>query len=162
MELYGSLLRSTDETRGPKSSRAYLSAELLKRFLSIFKDRIFDSKVDRGIPSFAAAPEGPNTRPRLSRSAASITRFACARFALSSLSSFGSIGIESSGSQLSLTERTSDSQRITERSITFCNSRMFPGQAYASSSRGGTAYVQGGYVASSPLEKQVRGAIAAK
>jgi hypothetical protein len=40
-----------------------LSAMLLKRFLSIFSDRIFDSRVDLAIPSLAAAPEGPNTRP---------------------------------------------------------------------------------------------------
>jgi hypothetical protein len=35
----------------------------LKRFLSIFSDRIFDSSVDLAIPSLAAAPDGPNTRP---------------------------------------------------------------------------------------------------
>jgi hypothetical protein len=34
--------------------------------------RIFDSSVWRGIPSLAAAPDGPDTRPRLSASAASI------------------------------------------------------------------------------------------
>ena len=31
----------------------------MKRFLSILSVLIFDSKVDRAIPSFAAAPEGP-------------------------------------------------------------------------------------------------------
>lgn len=41
---------------------AYSSVELLKRFLSTFRDRIFDSNVDRGIPRFAAAPEGPDFR----------------------------------------------------------------------------------------------------
>jgi hypothetical protein len=45
---------------------------VLKRFLSIFSDRILDSKVDSGIPSLAAAPDGPKTRPSLSRKAASI------------------------------------------------------------------------------------------
>src|SRR6266436_9320024 len=40
--------------------------QTLKRFLLIFSDRIFDSNVDRGIPNFAAAPLGPNIRPRLS------------------------------------------------------------------------------------------------
>jgi hypothetical protein len=49
--------------------------EVLKRFLSIFKDLIFDSRVDRGIPSFAAAPDGPNTRPPLSLKTASIISF---------------------------------------------------------------------------------------
>src|SRR5262245_7565318 len=34
----------------------------------IFKPRIFDSKVDGGRPSRAAAPDGPDTLPLLSRS----------------------------------------------------------------------------------------------
>jgi hypothetical protein len=34
---------------------------VLKRFLLIFNDLIFDSRVDRGMPSFEAAPEGPYT-----------------------------------------------------------------------------------------------------
>ena len=34
--------------------------------------RIFDSNVWRGMPSFAAAPEGPDIRPWLSARAASI------------------------------------------------------------------------------------------
>src|SRR6266436_2836715 len=38
---------------------------VLKRFLLIFSDLIFVSKVDPGIPSLAAAPDGPDTRPRL-------------------------------------------------------------------------------------------------
>ena len=50
----------------------------LKRFLSIFSDRIFDSSVDRGMPNLAAAPVAPNTRPRLSFRAASIMLFSCA------------------------------------------------------------------------------------
>ena len=45
---------------------------ILKRFLSILRERIFDSRVDRGIPNLAAAPDGPDTRPVLSRRAASI------------------------------------------------------------------------------------------
>ena len=35
----------------------------LKRFLLMLNNRIFDSKVDRAIPSLAAAPDGPNIRP---------------------------------------------------------------------------------------------------
>ena len=35
----------------------------LKRFLSIFSDRIFDSSVDRGMPNLAAAPVGPEHAP---------------------------------------------------------------------------------------------------
>lgn len=48
---------------------------VLKRFLSIFSDLIFDSRVDPGIPSLAAAPDWPDTRPRHSRSAASMIAF---------------------------------------------------------------------------------------
>ena len=50
----------------------------LKRFLSIFSTLIFDSRVDPGIPSLAAAPDSPDTRPLHSRSAASIISFSCA------------------------------------------------------------------------------------
>jgi hypothetical protein len=46
--------------------------------LSIFNEAIFDSNVDRLIPSFAAAPDGPNTRPPLSRKATSIISFSWA------------------------------------------------------------------------------------
>ena len=47
----------------------------LKRLLLILSDRIFDSSVDRAIPSLAAALNGPNTRPWLSRRAASMISF---------------------------------------------------------------------------------------
>ena len=47
----------------------------LKRFLSILSDLIFDSRVDRGMPSLVAAPNGPNTRPAHSFKAASIICF---------------------------------------------------------------------------------------
>ena len=49
-----------------------IPALTLKRFLLILSDRIFDSSVDRAIPSFAAAPDGPDTRPWHSRRVASI------------------------------------------------------------------------------------------
>ena len=45
---------------------------VLKRFLSILNDLIFDSKVDPGRPSLTAAPAAPDTCPPLSRRAASI------------------------------------------------------------------------------------------
>jgi hypothetical protein len=38
----------------------------------IFIDLIFDSKVDGGIPSLAAAPDGPDIRPLASAKAARI------------------------------------------------------------------------------------------
>ena len=40
------------------------SGSVLNRFLSILSALIFDSSVDRGMPNLAAAPVGPNTRPR--------------------------------------------------------------------------------------------------
>src|SRR5260370_8348765 len=45
---------------------------VLKLYLLIFIALIFDSKVDGGIPSRAAAPKGPDTRPSASARAASI------------------------------------------------------------------------------------------
>src|SRR5947208_3058197 len=59
------------------SSSPQISDKVLKPFLSIFGDRIFDSNVDRGMPNLAAAPLGPNIRPRLSFRAASIMSFSC-------------------------------------------------------------------------------------
>ena len=55
-----------------RSARGFV---VLKRFLLIFSDLIFDSKVDPGKPSLAAAPDGPDTCPPLSRRAASIISF---------------------------------------------------------------------------------------
>ena len=44
------------------AASAYLD---LKRYLSIPKRWIFVSKVESGIPNLAAAPAGPDIRPRL-------------------------------------------------------------------------------------------------
>src|SRR5579872_3227385 len=46
-----------------------------KRYLLMFKLLIRDSSVERGMPSRAAAPSGPDTRPRLWASAFSIISF---------------------------------------------------------------------------------------
>jgi len=46
--------------------------------LLILSDRIFDSSVDRAIPSLAAAPVGPNIRPWHSRRASSMISFSVA------------------------------------------------------------------------------------
>src|SRR5258707_15661003 len=103
----------------------------LKRFLSIFSDLIFVSRVDPGIPSLAAAPDGPDTRPPLSRRATSIISFSwAASFRGSSGWLFGSLARGCRESQLSSTEKFSVSHTITDRSMTFCNSRMLPGQGY--------------------------------
>jgi len=40
-----------------------LARGTLKRYLSILKRLIFESRVRAGRPSFVAAPEGPETRP---------------------------------------------------------------------------------------------------
>jgi hypothetical protein len=44
---------------GQGELKDYNGFEALKRFLSISRILIFDSKVDRAIPNLAAAPEGP-------------------------------------------------------------------------------------------------------
>lgn len=49
----------------------------LKRCFVILSALIFDSSVDTGMPSLAAAPEGPATRPLLSVNAVSIIVFSC-------------------------------------------------------------------------------------
>ena len=46
-----------------------------KRFLLMPNARIFDSSVERGMHNLAAAPDGPNTRPPVARSASSIIAF---------------------------------------------------------------------------------------
>src|SRR5580692_8697708 len=101
---------------------------VLKRFLSILSDLIFVSRVDPGIPSLAAAPDGPDTRPPLSRSAASISSLSWAA-SLRDSSSWPVASLARGGreSQLSSTEKFSVSHTITDRSMTFCNSRTLPG-----------------------------------
>src|SRR5262249_14257727 len=59
----------------PPGQLFYEGSPALKRFLLIFSDLILCSNVDRGMPSLAAAPAGPYTRPPLSRRAASIISF---------------------------------------------------------------------------------------
>src|ERR1700723_3899624 len=106
----------------------------LKRYLSIFNDEIFDSRVDRWTPSFAAAPVGPDTRPWHSRRAASMISFSwVASLPESSTWTTGSVARVGRESQLSSTEKLSVSHITTERSITFCNSRILPGHGYVCS-----------------------------
>src|SRR5260370_41297414 len=100
--------------------------------LLIFSDLIFDSKVDPGKLSLAAAPDGPDTCPPLSRRAASIISFSwAASFLGSSGWLFGSVARGCRKSQLSSTEKFSVSHTTTDRSMMFCNSRILPGQEYA-------------------------------
>src|SRR5712671_6235555 len=103
-------------------------ARVRKRLLLIFNARIFDSSVERGMPSRAAAPDAPNTRPSVARSASSISAFSCEAIVPdipSRLSTAGRVD-----NQLSSTVNSSVSDTITDRSITFCSSRTFPGHGY--------------------------------
>src|SRR5580704_6030026 len=106
----------------------------LKRCLLIFSALIFDSRVVAGTPSLAAAPDGPDTRPWHSRKASSIKAFSSSvrRFKRPGWISGTPGALDKLGreSQLPSTENVSDSLTITDRSITFCNSRMLPGQVY--------------------------------
>src|SRR5580704_5802183 len=99
----------------------------LNCFLSIFSDLILLLSVDGGILSLAAAPDGPETRPLVSASAASIIsrslRGSASRFNRGD-SSTKDVGREISlASHLSSTESASLPLKITDLSITFCNSR---------------------------------------
>src|SRR6201986_2757356 len=74
-------IATTCDDQGPRYKQytiaRHSSGLRRKQFLSIFNDLIFDSRVDRGIPSFSAAPAGPNTRPPLASRASSIMFFSC-------------------------------------------------------------------------------------
>src|ERR1700751_43523 len=99
-----------------------------KRLLLIFRARIFDSSVERGTPSRVAAPEGPNARPSVARSASSMSAFSCEANAPDMPSRLSTA--DRVDNQLSSTVNSSVSDTITDRSITFCNSRTFPGHGY--------------------------------
>src|SRR5580658_1294183 len=117
------------DLRPVRELRNFARIYALKRFLSIFSDLIFDSRVDPGIPSLAAAPDAPETRPLHSRRAASTISFSCDASCWGNSSEFAGSGARGlRESQLASTENASVSLTITERSITFCNSRIFPGQ----------------------------------
>lgn len=51
---------------------------ILKRFFLIPRAFIFESRVEGGIPSLAAAPSGPETRPWVSANASSMVRLSSA------------------------------------------------------------------------------------
>ena len=90
---------------------------------------IFDSSVWRGMPSFAAAPKGPEIRPLDAASAASISSFS------PSASVVTGRGMRADGrdgfpwSHDWSIANVSPSHNTTARSITFCSSRTFPGQS---------------------------------
>ena len=100
----------------------------LKRRLSIFRALIFDSSVDAGTPSRPAAPNGPATRPLLSFSAASMASFSWSVSVPLGLMTGGASSVRPESHRASI-ESVSESHTITARSMTFCTSRMLPGQS---------------------------------
>src|SRR5262249_29466718 len=97
------------------NEREILQVRNRSRFIP---SRIFDSSVWRGIPSLAAAPDGPDTGPRLSANAASINSFSLsvevARREIAEMKvAVGRF------SQVSSTENVGSSHNTTARSITF-------------------------------------------
>ena len=90
---------------------------------------IFDSSVCLGIPNLAAAPVEPEMRPWHSCSAVSIIAFSrSTRFAINGVLISQGAGVCLFSQDLS-TEKASPSHKITARSITFCSSRILPGQS---------------------------------
>src|SRR5271169_3910027 len=67
-----SRIREVRENSRWSLSRNHALYSVLKLYLSICIDLIFDSRVEGGIPSLAAAPDGPDTRPLVSARAAPI------------------------------------------------------------------------------------------
>src|ERR1700674_198063 len=98
--------------------------------LLILKALIRDSRVDGGIRSLAAAPDSPETRPLVSASAASIVSRSLrdSKFKAGDVSTRDACGEVLLESHNPSTEKTSVELRMMDRSITFCNSRMLPGQ----------------------------------
>src|SRR6266404_8330030 len=88
------------------------------------------SSVDDGIRSFAAAPDGPDTRALVSVSAASIISRSvrCPKLKAGNVSARETCGGVLLESHNSSTEKTSVELRMMDLSITFCNSRMLPGK----------------------------------
>src|SRR5260370_28586705 len=98
--------------------------------LLIFKALIRVSRVDGGIRSLAADLEGPETRPLVSARAASIISRSLRGSTLKAddVSARDTCGVPLE-SHNSSTEKTSGELRMMDLSITFCNSRMLPGQS---------------------------------
>src|ERR1700730_2645744 len=91
---------------------------------------IFESSVERGIPSFAAAPSGPATFPLLSARAVSII-FLSWFWRVSGKGPANSCRRgRAPVSQAFSIQKVSPLHKITDLSTIFCNSRIFPGHAY--------------------------------
>src|SRR4029077_17271653 len=112
----------------PPTRNLFFQRSPRKRIFLIPRARIFDSSVERAMPSRAAAPDGPYTRPSHARRASSIIAFSWLARVLDN--ACGLLTAGPADSQLSSTVNSSLSHTITDRSITFCSSRTFPGQGY--------------------------------
>src|SRR6266404_1418540 len=107
----------------------YYSLEIKLCFL-IPSCLIFVSSVDRGIPSFAAAPSGPATFPLLSARAVSIISLSCFwRVSGKGPANSCRVGCTLASQAFSI-QKVSPLLRITDLSTMFCNSRIFPGHGY--------------------------------
>src|ERR1700737_1832035 len=91
---------------------------------------IFESSVERGIPSFAAAPSGPATFPLLSARAVSIIFLSCFWRVSGKRPANSCRGGCALVSQAFSIQKESPLHKITDLSTMFCNSRIFPGHAY--------------------------------
>src|SRR5260370_31247731 len=119
-------------TRIPMTLREYVQRNLNWPLL-IFKVLMRCPRVEVETPGRAAAPDEPETRPLVSASAASIMSRSLRR-STSTLKGADALTRDAGGgfsleSHISSTEKKSPELRITDLSMTFCNSRMLPGQA---------------------------------
>ena len=96
----------------------------------IFNCLILQSSVDRGIPSFAAAPFGPATFPLHSANAVSMISLSCLwRVSAKGLDNCCRAGSGLASHAFSI-QNVSPLLRIIDLSTMFCSSRIFPGQGY--------------------------------
>src|SRR3981081_392469 len=109
--------------------RTYYCSEINLCFF-IFRCLIFESSVDRGIPSLAAAPSGPATFPLHSANALSIISLSWFWRAFVKGPANSCRGGCTLASQAFSIQKVSPLDRITDLSTMFCSSRIFPGHAY--------------------------------
>src|SRR6266478_2347569 len=121
-------LRQVPDPRELKRGTYYCS-ETNSCFL-IFSCLIFVSSVDRGIPSFAAAPSVPATFPLLSARAVSIIFLSCFWRVSGKGPANSGRGCCTLASQAFSIQKVSPLHKITDLSTMFCSSRIFPGQGY--------------------------------
>ena len=112
-----------------KLKRGIYYSEIKLCFL-ILSCLIFQSSVERGIPSFAAAPSGPATFPLHSARAASIISLSCFWRVSDKGPATSCRGGCAFASQAFSIQKVAPLHKITDLSTMFCSSRIFPGHAY--------------------------------